>query len=147
MIDSQSRPVEILLIEDNPGDVILTKEAFATAKINNTISVARDGEVAMQILNREEKYKNTPKPDLILLDLNMPKKDGRDVLAEIKNNPDLRRIPVIILTSSKAERDILETYDLHANSYLVKPVTLSQFSKVVSAIENFWFTIVVLPPA
>lgn len=140
-------PVKILLVEDNPGDVILTKEAFAEGKINNQITVARDGEEAIKMLKKEDGFKNAERPDLILLDLNMPKKDGRDVLAEIKQSADLKRIPVIILTSSKAETDILKTYDLHANSYLVKPVDYREFTKVVSAIENFWFTIVELPKA
>lgn len=139
------RPVEILLVEDNPGDVVLTKEAFKAAKIVNNILIAKDGEMALDILQKKGGHKKTASPDLILLDLNLPKKDGREVLEEIKNDERLRRIPVVILTSSKAEKDIVETYDLHANSYIVKPVNLEKFSAIVESIENFWFTVVVLP--
>lgn len=139
------RPAEILLVEDNPGDVILTQEAFATAKIRNHIHVAKDGEVALQMLHKEGQYADAVTPDLILLDLNLPKKDGRQVLEEIKQQPKLRRIPVVVLTSSQAERDVIKTYDLHANSYITKPVDLEQFMRVVQSIERFWFTVVVLP--
>ncbi|MFK8068471.1 MAG: response regulator [Gammaproteobacteria bacterium] len=136
---------EILLVEDNPGDVLLTREAFSEAKIKNNIHVAADGEEALAFLKRQEGYENVATPDLILLDLNLPKLDGREVLQAIKRDENLRRIPVVILTSSKAEQDVLKTYDLHANSYLVKPVDLEKFVEVVNAIENFWFSVVVLP--
>jgi len=141
------RPVEILLVEDNPGDVRLTREAMKDSKLLNHISVVGDGEEAMAFLRREGKYVEATRPDLILLDLNLPKKDGREVLAEIKTDEQLRRIPVVILTTSSAEQDILKTYDLHANCYITKPVNLDQFSAVVRGIEEFWFTIVKLPPA
>lgn len=139
------KPVHILLVEDNLGDVLLTKEAFRGFKIKNEIDVASDGEQAMNMLNRVGEYSDYRRPDLILLDLNMPKKDGRETLSEIKNHPELKSIPVIIMTSSKAEVDVVKTYDLHANSYIVKPVDLEQFSKIVSSIEEFWFTVVILP--
>lgn len=142
---TMSKPIEILLIEDNEGDVILTKEAFQDCRIWNNISVAMDGEMAMDMLKRREGFEDVTRPDLILLDINMPKKDGIEVLQEIKNDDDLKRIPVVILTSSKAEKDIAKTYDLHANSYLFKPLNLKQFVEVVQAIESFWFNIVVLP--
>ncbi len=145
MNELNGRPIEILLIEDNPGDILLTKEAFSDAKIRNNITVAKDGEAAMAILQKQGEYKDFITPDLIFLDLNMPKKDGKEILAEIKEDEGLRRIPVVILTSSKAEQDVVRTYDLHANSYLLKPVDLKQFSDIVNAIENFWFTVVVLP--
>jgi len=139
------KPIEILLVEDNPGDVRLTQEAFRDSKIRNKLHVVGDGVEAMAFLRREGTYAEAPRPDLILLDLNMPKKDGREVLAEIKTEEDLRRIPVVILTISKAEEDILKSYDLHANCYITKPVDLEQFIKVVKAIEDFWLTIVKLP--
>ena len=137
--------VEILLVEDNPGDVRLTLEAFKEGKILNRLSVVGDGVEAMAFLRREGNYSNVPRPDLILLDLNMPRKDGREVLAEIKKDPELRRIPVIILTTSQAEQDILKSYDLHANCYITKPVDLDQFNTVVKNIQDFWLTIVKLP--
>jgi CheY-like chemotaxis protein len=140
------RPVEILLVEDNPGDVRLTRESLKDSKVLNHISVVGDGVEAMAFLRREGKYVKATRPDLILLDLNLPKKDGREVLAEIKTDEQLRRIPVVVLTTSSAEQDILKTYDLHANCYITKPVDLNQFSAVVKAIEEFWFTIVKLPP-
>jgi chemotaxis family two-component system response regulator Rcp1 len=140
------KPIEILLAEDNPGDVRLTVEALKDAKVHNNLHVAEDGVEAMVFLRREGEYADAPRPDLILLDLNLPKKDGREVLAEIKEDPDLRRIPVVILTVSQAEEDILRSYDLHANCYITKPVNLDQFLKVVRSIEEFWFTIVKLPP-
>ena len=139
------RPVEILLVEDNPGDVGLTRETLKDSKLLNHMSVAENGVEALAFLRREGKYVNAPRPDLILLDLNLPKKDGREVLAEIKADERLRRIPVVVLTTSSAEKDILETYDLHANCYITKPVDLDQFIAVVKAIEEFWFTIVKLP--
>jgi CheY-like chemotaxis protein len=139
--------VEILLVEDNPGDVRLTVEAFREGKVRNRMSVAQDGVEALAFLRREGKYAHSPRPDLILLDLKMPKKDGREVLAEIKADPSLRRIPVVILTTSRAEEDILKTYDLHANCYITKPVDLDQFFSVIRSIEDFWLTIVKLPPS
>ncbi|HUW56259.1 MAG TPA: response regulator [Planctomycetota bacterium] len=137
--------VEILLVEDNPGDVRLTLEALRENKILNRFHVASDGVGAMAFLHREGVYTDAPRPDLILLDLNLPGKDGREVLAEIKADETLRRIPVVILTTSKAEEDILKTYDLHANCYITKPVDLEQFVQVVKAIENFWLEMVKLP--
>ena len=145
MTKPQPKIVEILLVEDNPGDVVLTKEAFADAKIHNNINVAADGEEALKYLRKEGEFANATVPDIILLDINLPKKDGREVLAEIKVDEVLRRIPVVVLTSSKAEQDVVDVYDLHANSYLVKPVNLEKFIDVVSAIESFWFSVVVLP--
>jgi CheY-like chemotaxis protein len=141
------RPVEILLVEDNLGDVGLTRETLKDSRLLNHMSVAGNGVEAMAFLRREGKYANATRPDLILLDLNLPKKDGREVLAEIKTDERLRRIPVVVLTTSSAEQDILKTYDLHANCYITKPVDLDQFIAVVKAIEEFWFTIVKLPPA
>lgn len=138
--------VEILLIEDNPGDARLTQEVLREGKMRNRMRVAEDGEVAMAMLRREGEYSQAPRPDLILLDLNLPKKDGREVLAEIKADPSLHRIPVVILTTSRAEDDVLKSYDLNANCYITKPVDLDQFIRVVRMIENFWLTVVVLPP-
>ena len=140
------RPVEILLVEDNPGDVRLTQEALKDAKVLNNLRVACDGVEAMAFLRRQASYTEAVRPDLILLDLNLPRKDGRQVLAEIKGDEQLRRIPVVILTTSSAEQDILKTYDLHANCYITKPVGLEQFATVVKVIEDFWLTIVKLPP-
>jgi CheY-like chemotaxis protein len=140
------KPVEILLVEDNPGDVRLTVEALKEAKVRNNLHVAENGVEAMAFLRQEGEYADAPRPDVILLDLNLPKKDGREVLAEIKEDPDLRRIPVVILTVSQAEEDILKTYDLHANCYITKPVDLDQFLTVVRSIEDFWLTVVRLPP-
>jgi CheY-like chemotaxis protein len=140
------RPVEILLVEDNPGDVGLTRETLKDSKLLNHISVVEDGVEAMAFLRLEGKYAKATRPDLILLDLNLPKKDGREVLAEIKTDEQLRRIPVVVLTTSSAEQDILQMYDLHANCFITKPVNLDQFTAVVKAIEEFWFTIVKLPP-
>jgi two-component system, chemotaxis family, response regulator Rcp1 len=138
------QPVEILLVEDNPGDVRLTLEAFKEGKIRNHLSVVGDGVEALTFLHRGGSYANAPRPDLILLDLNLPKKDGREVLAEIKVEEDLKQIPVVVLTTSNAEKDILGTYDLHANCYITKPVDLEQFITVVKFIEDFWFTIIKL---
>ena len=138
--------VRILLVEDNPGEVRLTQEAMKDCRINNKISVARDGEEALAFLHREGPYAGEERPDLILLDLNLPKKDGRQVLAEIKADPNLKRIPVVVLTTSKAEQDILKAYNLHANCYITKPVDMDQFMEVVKLIEGFWLTIVKLPP-
>jgi len=140
------RPIEILLVEDNPGDVHLTKEALKEGKVVNNLQTVGDGEEAMAYLRRQGPYTQATRPDLILLDLNLPKKGGREVLAEIKEDPDLRRIPVVILTVSEAEQDIIKSYNLHANCYITKPVNLEQFMEVVQSIENFWLTVVMLPP-
>lgn len=139
------RPIEILLVEDNPGDVRLTKEALADAKVANHLEVACDGIDAMQYLRKAGKYHCAARPDLILLDLNLPKMDGRQVLNEIKADPELRRIPVVVITSSEAEQDIARSYDLHANCYVSKPLDLARFIQVVKSIEDFWMTIVKLP--
>ena len=141
----EARPIEILLVEDNPGDVRLTREALRDAKVRNNLHVAVDGEEAMAWLRKEPPNENAVSPDLVLLDLNLPRKDGREVLAEIKGDADLKRIPVVILTTSQAEQDIVKSYDLHANCYINKPVDLEQFISVVRTIEDFWFTIVMLP--
>ncbi|MEW6734201.1 MAG: response regulator [Acidobacteriota bacterium] len=141
-----TKPIEILLVEDNPGDVRLTKEALKEAKVYNNLSVAMDGIEALEYLHKKGRYTNAVTPDLILLDLNLPKKDGREVLEEIKNDQRLRRIPVVVLTTSDAEQDIIKTYHLHANCYITKPVDLEKFITVVESIENFWLTIVKLPP-
>ena len=139
------RQIEILLVEDNPGDVRLTQEAFKAGKVHNTLHVVWDGEEAMAFLNREGDYIGAPRPDIILLDLNLPKKDGREVLKEIKSNENLKNIPVVILTTSSAEEDILKSYNLHANCYITKPVDLDKFITIVQYIEDFWLTIVKLP--
>jgi two-component system, chemotaxis family, response regulator Rcp1 len=143
---AQSRPVEILLVEDNPGDVRLTREALKEGKVRNNLYVAPDGVEALRFLKREGEHADAVRPDLILLDLNLPRKDGREVLEEIKQDAVLRSIPVVILTSSQAEQDICRAYALHANCYVTKPVDLDQFITVVKSIETFWFTIVKLPP-
>ncbi len=145
--DSQRRvePIEILLVEDSPADVDLTREALEDAKVSNNLHVVADGVEALAFLRREGPYAEAPRPDLILLDLNLPKKDGREVLAEIKADPALRRIPVVVLTTSEAEQDIVRSYDLHANCYITKPVDLDAFIEVVRSIEGFWLAIVRLP--
>lgn len=140
------RPIEILMVEDNPGDVRLTIEALKEGKVRNNLTTVEDGEAAMKFLRRQGPYSKVPRPDLVLLDLNLPKKNGREVLAEIKDDPDLKRIPVVILTVSEAEQDIIKSYNLHANCYITKPVNLEQFIKVVRSIEDFWLSIVMLPP-
>jgi len=140
------RPIEILLVEDNPGDIRLTVEALKESKVSNRLHVARDGEEALDFLYSRGSFHDVPRPDVILLDLNLPRKDGREVLKEIKDDPDLKRIPVAIMTISNAEEDILKSYNLHANCYIQKPIDMDQFVKVVKSIENFWFTIVTLPP-
>lgn len=141
-----AKPIEILMVEDNPGDIRLTKEALKEGKIINNLHIARDGVEAMEFLYKEGKYKNAIRPDLVLLDLNLPGKSGHEVLAEIKNNPDLKRIPVIILSISKLEEDILKSYNNYANCYIIKPVDFNQFVEVVKSIEDFWISIVKLPP-
>lgn len=144
-MNSESRWVDILLVEDNPGDVRLTEEALREGKVKNRLHVANDGVEAIEFLRREGKYSDAVKPDLILLDLNLPRKDGREVLREIKADPGLRVIPVVVLTTSAAEEDILKTYNLHANCYITKPVDLEQFLKIVRTIEDFWLSVVKLP--
>ncbi|MCY3957372.1 MAG: response regulator [Chloroflexi bacterium] len=146
MAQASGAPIEILLVEDNPGDVRLTQEAVREAKIRNTLNVVNDGEQAIAYVRRQGEYADRPRPDLILLDLNLPRKDGREVLQDLKCDPDLHRIPVVVLTSSEAEQDILRTYDLYANAYVTKPVDLEQFMRVVSSIQDFWLNIVKLPP-
>ena len=138
--------VEILLVEDNPGDVRLSREAWKEARIKNRLHVAEDGVEALAFLRREGRHAAAVRPHLILLDLNLPRKDGREVLADIKKDPNLKQIPVVILTTSKAEQDILRTYDLHANCYITKPLDMDQFIRVVRSIEDFWLAIVTLPP-
>ena len=135
----------ILLVEDNPADVRLTREALVNGKVKHELHVARDGVEAMAFLRHQQAFQKAPRPDMILLDLNLPRKDGREVLAEIKADPDLRSIPVIILTTSQADEDILKTYNLHANGYIVKPVDLEQFFTVIRQIKEFWMSIVLLP--
>ncbi len=139
------QPVEILMVEDNPGDVRLTQEALKRGKVYNKLHIVKDGAAALAYLRKENQYAEAPRPDLILLDLNLPKKSGHEVLAEIKADPSLRKIPVAVLTTSEAEQDILKAYDLYANCYITKPVDLSQFFHVVHSIENFWLTVVKLP--
>ena len=140
------RPIEILLVEDNPGDVRLVKEALRDGKVLNKLHAVKDGVEALDFLKRQGEYADAVHPDLILLDLNLPKKNGHEVLAEIKVDPDLKRIPVVVLTVSKAEEDIMMTYNLHGNCYITKPIDFDQFVQVVKAIEDFWLTIVKLPP-
>jgi len=140
------RPIEILLVEDNPADVRLTVESLKEGKVYNVLHVVDDGEEAISFLQKQGKYADKPRPDLILLDLNLPKKNGHEVLAEIKGNDELKRIPVVILSASKAEEDILKSYGLHANCYITKPVDLDHFIHVIKNVKDFWFTIVKLPP-
>jgi chemotaxis family two-component system response regulator Rcp1 len=139
------RSIEILLVEDNPGDVRLTKEALKEGESDVHLSVVRDGIEALAFLLRHGQYANVPRPDLIFLDLNLPRKNGREVLTEIKHNPCLRRIPVIILTTSQADSDVLHSYDLHANCYITKPVDLARFMTIIRSVENFWFNTATLP--
>jgi two-component system, chemotaxis family, response regulator Rcp1 len=146
-IEALGRPAQLLLVEDNSGDVMLTRAAFQDAKVANNLSVARDGEQAMRMLRREGPHAGQPTPDLILLDLNLPRMDGREVLQAIRSDPALSRIPVIVLTSSNADMDILKSYDLKANGYIVKPVDFERLQEIVASIESFWFTVVVLPSA
>jgi len=144
-VEVLEKPVEILLVEDNPSDVRLVQEALKDGKLRNRLSIAEDGEQALVFLNNEGDYQEMPLPDLILLDLNLPIMDGREVLAEIKNCPELKRIPVVVLTTSKSEEDIIKSYDLQANCFITKPVDLDQFIAIVQSIEQFWLTIVSLP--
>ncbi len=146
MIPAAGQPIQILLVEDSPGDVRLTQEVLRDARIANELHVVGDGEEAMAFLRREGAYAGQARPDLVLLDLNLPRKDGREVLAEIKADPELKAVPVIVLTTSEAEHDILRSYQLAANAYISKPVDLGEFIAVVRSIENFWLTIVRLPP-
>lgn len=139
------RPIDILLVEDNLGDIDLAREALGMGKLHNALHVAQDGVAAMEFLRKTGKYVKSPRPDLIILDLNLPKKDGRQVLAEIKADESLKRIPVVILTTSCAEEDVLKSYNLHANCYIAKPIDMKQFLHVVQSIEEFWLSIVVLP--
>ena len=140
-------PVEILLVEDNPGDVRLTKEALREGKVYNNLHWAKDGVEALEFLRQEGRHAGAPRPDIILLDLNLPKKDGREVLESIKNDDRFKQIPVVILTTSEAEEDVLRSYALHANCYITKPVDLDKFIVVVQSIDRFWLTVVTLPPA
>jgi CheY-like chemotaxis protein len=142
----ENRPVEILLVEDNPGDERLTREALKEGKVYSNLHWVKDGVDAMEFLRRQGRHSGAPRPDIILLDLNLPKKDGREVLQDIKNDPELKRIPVVVLTTSKAEEDVLRTYNLHANCYVTKPVDLEKFIVVVKSIDVFWLTVVTLPP-
>jgi len=141
-----SRPIEILIVEDNPGDVRLTRESLKEGKISNRMHVVKDGVEAMTFLRRQGVHQTAMRPDIILLDLNLPRMHGREVLKEIKEDPNLRRIPVVILSGSEAEEDIAKSYDLHANCYVTKPVVLEKFISVIKAIEDFWLTVVKLPP-
>lgn len=141
-----SLPIEVLLVEDDPGDVLMTQEAFDEHKVRNKLNVVQDGEEALSYLRREGSYADAPRPDLILLDLNLPRVDGRQVLAAIKEDPDLRRIPVVVLTTSGADEDILRSYSLHANAYVTKPVDFDSFIAVVRQIDEFFVSVVKLPP-
>jgi chemotaxis family two-component system response regulator Rcp1 len=147
MSPEEGIPISILLVEDNAGDVRLTQEALKEGRVANTLHVVIDGVEALQFLRREGKYSNAPRPDLILLDLNLPRLDGRQVLSEVKKDPELKRIPIVVLTTSKAEEDVLETYDLYANCYIAKPVEFDKFVGVIKMIDQFWLTTVKLPPA
>jgi two-component system, chemotaxis family, response regulator Rcp1 len=144
--ETSLKPIEILMVEDSPSDALITREALDYAKLLHHLHVVEDGVRALAFLRREGPYAQVPRPDLILLDLNLPKKDGREVLVEVKADDHLRTIPVVVLTTSRAEEDILRAYGLHANCYIAKPVDFVRFAEVVRAIEHFWFTIVTLPP-
>ena len=145
MMPTPGQPIEVLLVEDDPGDELMTREAFEENKVRNNLHVARDGEQALDFLNRRGEFKDAPRPDLVLLDLNLPKFDGRQVLAEIKADDDLRTIPVVVLTTSSAEEDILRSYQLHANAYVTKPVDFARFIQVVRQIDDFFVSVVRLP--
>jgi len=146
MKQGSGKPMDILLVEDNPGDVMLVEEVLSDSKVRNRLHVVSDGEQAMEFVRRQGKHAGAPRPDLILLDLNLPKKSGREVLREVKTHPDLKTIPVVVLTSSKSDDDVVNSYELHANAYILKPVDFHQFMKVMRAIEDFWFVTVKLPP-
>lgn len=145
-MSDEGGPIQILLVEDNPGDVRLTQEALRDARLSNDLHFVGDGEAAMAFLRNEGSYADSPRPDLVLLDLNLPRKSGGEVLAEIKADPDLRRLPVVVLTTSAAERDILHAYDHHVNAYVTKPVDFADFMEAVRSVEDFWLTVVRLPP-
>lgn len=148
MIDlAEARPIEILLVEDDPGDILITTEALEQSKLVNNLHIVENGEEAVAFLRREGEYADAVRPDLVLLDLNLPRRDGREVLAEIKADPELRRIPVVVLTTSSAEEDVLRSYDLHANAYITKPVDFANFVNVVRQVDDFFFTVVRLPRA
>ena len=144
-LHSQAKPVDILLVDDDEGDVLLTQKALKKGKISNSLSVARDGVEALQFLRNEGEFKDAPRPDMILLDLNMPRMDGRETLAEIKKDPELKTIPVIVLTTSDADQDIVKSYDLQASCYVTKPVDLAQFTRVVQTLQEFWLCVVKFP--
>jgi CheY-like chemotaxis protein len=146
MSTEETRPIEILLVEDSPSDTELTLEALKDFKVRNHVSVVEDGVQAMQFLRRQGPYAQAPRPDLIMLDLNLPRKDGREVLADIKGDEDLKPIPIVVLTTSRADQDILRAYQLNANCYINKPVDFNQFLEVVRSIESFWLYVVTLPP-
>jgi CheY-like chemotaxis protein len=141
-----ARPIEVLLVEDDPGDVLMTQEAFADYKIANRLNVVTNGEDAIAYLRKQGEYADAPTPDLVLLDLNLPRRDGREVLRDVKADPELRRIPIVVLTTSDAKEDVLASYDLHANAYVRKPVDFEQFVEAVRAIDDFFITVVRLPP-
>jgi two-component system, chemotaxis family, response regulator Rcp1 len=145
--DKPLHPIEILLVEDSAADVRLTREALKEARVYNTLHVVGDGVLAMDFLRQQGAYQGAPRPDLVLLDLNLPRKDGREVLAEVNGDDELKRIPVVVLTTSQAEEDILRSYDLHANAYVAKPVQLEEFLRVIRALEQFWLAVVTLPPS
>ena len=143
--DPDARPIEILLVEDDEGDVLLTTEALEASKITNNMHVARNGEEALKFLRQQDGYADAPRPDIVLLDLNLPRVDGREVLSQVKADEDLRRIPIIVLTTSEAEEDIVRSYDLHANAYVTKPVDFNRFLQVIQSIDEFFVTVVKLP--
>jgi CheY-like chemotaxis protein len=147
MTQAPTKPVEILLVEDNPGDADLTREGLEEGKVRNNLHVVEDGEEALAFLRRKGKYEHAVRPDVILLDLNLPRKDGRQVLAEIKADDTLKTIPVVVLTTSKADVDVVNSYKLHVNCYIAKPINFATFTQVVKSIRDFWFTVVTLPPA
>ncbi|RMG97552.1 MAG: response regulator [Chloroflexi bacterium] len=147
MYPKDKRTIQILLVEDNPGDVRLTQETFREVKLPTHLHVVSDGVAALSFLHRQAPYQDAPRPDIILLDLNLPRKDGREVLAEIKQDPSLKRIPVLVLTTSKAEEDIIHSYNLHANCYISKPVDLNDFIHTIQTMNSFWLSIATLPPA
>ena len=147
MLAEAVRPIEVLLVEDDEGDVLMTREALDEGKVFNRLSVVGDGVEAIAYLRREQPYADATRPDLVLLDLNLPRRDGRQVLAEVKTDPDLRRIPIVVLTTSEAEEDVLRSYDLHANAYVTKPVDFDRFVEVIRQIDDFWISVVRLPGA